>query len=275
MLRATIFIHFWLLPCAPQADWRQRFWKCRNGKDWNFHIQPNGPLDHRYPNGVVLTYPSLSIAIHHSKPFWCIQQPPGSAKTPPSVAKASSRGDQQIQHRFFQLVGPRSIPNPVIPCDNSDTAEDTQSHATAQSFTWQRGDLTLNSFGANAQGYKTNLFIPSFNQTCLGSEKSSIYLSIKIIFSKKWCWCWYSCQPWLFNIIQTAPLFFGIFRNPGDHRGCGWDHASLKRSSASPYSPSGEPWGRPDAAGASFWMENQWQPMVEPLIQYQLMYVNV
>ena len=70
--------------------------KCRNGKDWNFHIQPNGPLDHRYPNGVVLTYPSLSIAIHHSKPFWCIQQPPGSAKTPPSVAKASSRATNKF-----------------------------------------------------------------------------------------------------------------------------------------------------------------------------------
>ena len=222
--------------------------------------------------------PNISIAIHRYpslKTFLVHPATPWFSQDTSICGKGVIQGDQQIQHRFFQLVGPRSIPNPVIPCDNSDTAEDTQSHATAQSFTWQRGDLTLNSFGANAQGYKTNLFIPSFNQTCLGSEKSSIYLSIKIIFSKKWCWCWYSCQPWLFNIIQTAPLFFGIFRNPGDHRGCGWDHASLKRSSASPYSPSGEPWGRPDAAGASFWMENQWQPMVEPLIQYQLMYVNV
>lgn len=40
--------------------------------------------------------PNISIAIHHSKPFWCIQQPPGSAKTPPSVAKASSRATNKF-----------------------------------------------------------------------------------------------------------------------------------------------------------------------------------
>ena len=35
----------------------------------------------------------------------------------PIRGKGVVQGDQQIQHRFFQLVGPRSIPNPVVPCD--------------------------------------------------------------------------------------------------------------------------------------------------------------